>query len=253
MPGHPGIPADVASRCQCGSTLTVSDLIGNVPHPASDHRVETVLEAARVLAIWNGIETLTDKVKWICDPFHRRVTPRSIGLAYAFFRTWCLHISIWSSMAPHDAVMRHNQIQGWSYDMTEIFESGWRIARVTDWKVVKAQIGSEHQKAMVVPETLRRLKHLQRSLKNVDVFYYRKFSDVHLRKNELFRDELGHVVFVTPSLEPKQIGCWLLFVCLWRRWTFGSESVVACIWSQDLLEENYHGHGSEWPNVLDRT
>lgn len=109
--------------------------------------------------------------------------------------------------------MRHNQIQGWSYDMTEIFESGWRIARMTDWNVVKAQIGYEHHKALVVvPETLRRLKHLQRSLKNVDVFYYRKFSEVHLRKNELFRDELGHVVFVTPSLEPKQTECWLPFV-----------------------------------------
>ncbi|VDO25187.1 unnamed protein product [Heligmosomoides polygyrus] len=31
-----------------------------------------------------------------------------------------------------------------------------------------------------------------------------KFSEVHLRKNELFCDELGHVVFVMPSLEPKQ-------------------------------------------------
>ncbi|VDP01739.1 unnamed protein product [Heligmosomoides polygyrus] len=213
MPGHPGIPADVTSRCQCGSTLTVSDLIINVPQPASDHRVETVLEAARVLAIWNGIGTLTDKVKWICDPFHRRVTLRSVGLAYAFLRTRCLHISIWTSMVPHDAIMRYNQIQGWSYDMTEIFEIGWKIAKTTDWNLVQTEIGKEHHKTLVVvPETLRRLKHLQRSIENVDVFYYRKFSEVHLRKNELFRDELGHVVFVMPSLEPKQTGCWLPFV-----------------------------------------
>lgn len=99
MSGHPGIPADAASRCQCGSTLTVSDLIGNVPQSASDHRVEAVLEAARVLAFWNGIGTLKDKVKWICDPFHRRVTPRSIGLAYSSERD----VYTWSSMVPYDA------------------------------------------------------------------------------------------------------------------------------------------------------
>ncbi|VDO99677.1 unnamed protein product [Heligmosomoides polygyrus] len=90
---------------------------------------------------------------------------------------------------------------------------------MTDWNVVKAQIGNEHHKALVVVrETLRKLKHLQRPLKNVDVFYYRKFSEVHLRKNELFRDELGHVVFVTPSLEPKQTGCWLPFVAAMDMW-----------------------------------
>ncbi|VDO25185.1 unnamed protein product [Heligmosomoides polygyrus] len=167
----------------------------NVPQPASDHRVETVLEAARVLAIWNGIGTLTDEVKWTCDPFHRRVTPPSVGLAYAFFRTRCLHISICTSMVLHDAIMKPNQIQGWFYDMTEIFEIGWKIAKTTDWHLVRTEIGKEQHKALVVVlETLRRLKHLQRSIKNVDVFYYRKFSEVHLRKNELFCDELGHVV-----------------------------------------------------------
>ncbi|VDP00468.1 unnamed protein product [Heligmosomoides polygyrus] len=172
MPGHPGIPADATSRCQCGLTLTVSDLISNVPQPVNDHRVETVLEAARVLAIWNGVRTLTDKVKWICDPFHRR-----------------------------------------------IFEIGWKIAKTTDWNLVLTEIGKKHHKALVVvPETLKRLKHLQKTIKNVDVFYYRKFSEVHLRKNELFRNELGHVVFVMPSLEPKQTGCWLPFVAAMDMW-----------------------------------
>ncbi|VDO81628.1 unnamed protein product [Heligmosomoides polygyrus] len=120
-------------------------------------------------------------------------------------------------MVPHDAIMRHNQIQGWSYDMIKIFEIGWKIAKTTDWNLVQTEIGKE-QALFVVPEKVRRLKHIQRSIRNVDVFYYKKFSEVHLRKNELFRDELGHVVFVMPSLEPKQTGCWLPFVAAIGIW-----------------------------------
>ncbi|VDP59619.1 unnamed protein product [Heligmosomoides polygyrus] len=45
--------------------------------------------------------------------------------------------------------IRHKQIQGRSYDMTEIFESCWKLARMTYWNVVKTQTGDEH-KALVV-------------------------------------------------------------------------------------------------------
>ncbi|EYB82348.1 hypothetical protein Y032_0361g3462 [Ancylostoma ceylanicum] len=106
VPGHPNLMPEVTTS-YCGSgTITAGEIIKGLPSPACEHRVDTVLEAARILAIWNGAGTLTEKLKWIEDPFHRRVTARSVGLAYAFFRTRCLHVSLMSTTVPQNA-MRH--------------------------------------------------------------------------------------------------------------------------------------------------
>ncbi|EYB91080.1 hypothetical protein Y032_0210g2117 [Ancylostoma ceylanicum] len=213
IPDHPGLTADVASKCHCSGLIRAVNLIPTLPAPASDHRVENVLEAARVLAIWNGSGTLTEKLRWIQDPYHRRITARSVALAYSFFKTRCLHISLFATTVPADAVMRHGQVFGWPYDLAEIFEIGWRISTKTNWKDVKESLQNEHQKIiLIIPEILRRLKFCSNKLKSTDVFYYKEFAEVHLRRNELFRDDVGHVVFVLPPEEPKKAGMWLPFV-----------------------------------------
>ncbi|RCN42760.1 hypothetical protein ANCCAN_11243, partial [Ancylostoma caninum] len=64
IPDHP-MTADVASKCHCSGMIRAVNLIPTLPAPACDHRIENVLEAARVLAIWNGSGTLKEKLRWI--------------------------------------------------------------------------------------------------------------------------------------------------------------------------------------------
>lgn len=160
------------------------------------------------------------------DLFHRRITARSVGLAYAFFRTRCLHVSLMSTTVPWNAIMRHAQTSGWLFDAVTIFEVGWNIATRTLWADVRDDVTKEQQKCLLlIPEMLRRLNWFNRQLKDVDIFYYRSFAEIYLKRNELFRDDVGHVVFVTPAVEPKKAGdgCRSL-----RLLTCGSVAVAGC-------------------------
>ncbi|EYC04907.1 hypothetical protein Y032_0085g1856 [Ancylostoma ceylanicum] len=219
MPDHPGLTPDVGTRCRCSTSIKAMDLIPSLPAPACEHRVENVLEAARIFAIWNGSGTLAEKIRWIQDPFHRRITARSVALAYSFFKTRCLHVSFFATTIPANAVMRHAQVCGWPYDLTEMFEIGWRLSGKANWKDIKDSWQSEHQKViLIIPEILRRLKFVSSKLKMVDIFYYKEFSEVHLRRNELFRDEMGHVIYVLPPEEPKRASMLLPFVSALNMW-----------------------------------
>ncbi|RCN39743.1 hypothetical protein ANCCAN_14315 [Ancylostoma caninum] len=171
---------------------------------------------ARVIAIWQDCGTLAEKVAWIQDPFHRRITPESMG--YAFFRSRCLHLSVMAGTIPSDGIMRNALISGWSCDITQIFEMGWRIATRISWKVAQSAVDQEHRKLLiVVPETLHRLKFAAQGMKNTKVFYYSQFREIHLMKTELFDDNLGKVIVLLPSLEPKP-GTWLPLVHAWNMW-----------------------------------
>ncbi|KAL6737984.1 hypothetical protein Aduo_011585 [Ancylostoma duodenale] len=219
MPDHPGLTPDIGTRCHCSTSIRAVDLIPSLPAPACDHGVENVLEAARIFAIWNGSGTLAEKLRWIQDAFHRKIIARSVALAYSFFKTRCLHVSLFATTIPANAVMRHAQVCGWPYDLTEMFEIGWRLSGKTSWKDVKDSWQSEHQKViLIIPEVLRRLKFVSSKLKMVDIFCYKEFAEVHLRRNELFRDDVGHVIYVLPPEEPKRASMWLPFVSALNMW-----------------------------------
>ncbi|KAK6059634.1 hypothetical protein COOONC_02733 [Cooperia oncophora] len=204
LPILEGVPQLDVSKCHCSASIVAGDLISTLVQPAAAHRVDCVLEGARVIAIWQGCGTLSEKIAWICDPLHRRITPRSVALSYAFFRSRCLHISVMAGMVSADDIMRHWPISGWHCDVPTIFELGWRISTRTTWQVAREAVGAEHRKmVIVVPDCLHRLKQVGSQLRDTKIFYYKQFRDIHLRKTELFDDQLGHVIIVLPPTEPK--------------------------------------------------
>ena len=218
LPLLEGVPQIDMSQCSCSAVITAGELIADLPQPAHSHRVECVLEGARVIAIWQGCGTLAEKVAWILDPFHRRVTPKSVALSYAFFRSRCLHVSVMAGAVPPDGIMRHPEISGWSCDITQIFEAGWRIATRISWKTAQSAVGREHRKMLIlVPECLHRLKFAAQGQRDTKLFHYKEFREIHLRKTDLFDDNLGKIVVVLPPVEPVP-GSWLPLVHAWSMW-----------------------------------
>lgn len=211
------LPPIDASRCNCSATIVVGDLIPETPQPANHHRVDCVLEGARVIAIWQGAGSRAEKAAWILDPFHRRITPRSVALSYAFFRSRCVHVSVFAGIHAN-GIMRHANVCGWSCDTSRIFELGWSLACRTTWTGPDGLIGKEHRRILlVVPENLHRLKFAAGGAKDLRVFFYREFKEIHLKKTNLFDNNIGHVIFVFPSVEPKP-GTWLPVVHAVNMW-----------------------------------
>ncbi|VDP54811.1 unnamed protein product [Heligmosomoides polygyrus] len=156
-------------------------------------------------------------MRWILDTSQRRITPKSVALGYAFYKSKCMHIALMASVTPADGIMRHAEIKGWDCDTSHIFELGWRMATGITWNPATQSAVKEHKKVLfVVPHSLRALKRVN-GMKDTKFFYYRLFKEIHLRKTELFDDNLGHVVFVLPSVEPRP-GTWLPFVHAMNMW-----------------------------------
>ncbi|EYC17492.1 hypothetical protein Y032_0030g2085 [Ancylostoma ceylanicum] len=217
MPLVPGVP-QLPPPCRVSTAITAGQIIPELPEPAYSHRVENVLEAARIIAVWQGCGTLAEKITWIADPAHRRISPRSVALAYAFFRSRCMHVAIMASTVPSQGIMRHAPIPGWGCDMVHIFELAWTMACRISWNdTTQKMMRMEHRKAVfIVPHNLRTLKRVN-GWKDTIVFYYRMFKEIHLRRTELFDDNLGIVVIVLPSVEPRP-GSWLPLVHAVNMW-----------------------------------
>lgn len=242
LPIMPGVP-QTPLQCCISSTLTAGELIPELPEPALSHHVETVIEAARCIAIWQGVGTRAEKVKWITDPDHRRITPKSVALAYAFFKSRCVHVAVMSSVVPKNGIMRHAHIPGWGGDITHIFESAWRIASNLSWEAAKGAVGKEHRKVVVVvPQSLRALKRVN-GLRDTLIFYYKLFKDIHLRRTHLFDDNIGHVIFVLPSIDPLA-GSWLPFMHAVNMW-------LACGCSVYLVAGPRTADDNAWYRVAD--
>ncbi|RCN49896.1 integrase core domain protein [Ancylostoma caninum] len=217
LPILDGVPQIDLSACNCSLRLTAGDMIPQLPQPAHSHGVECVLEGARIVAIWQGTGTLAEKIQWILDPSRRRITPRSVALSYAFFQAQCLHISVMSTTVTN-GIMRHAPIMGWTGDTTRTFELGWSMATKIAWPTARNSIGKEHRKVLlVIPDNLHRLKFAASGLKDTKAFFYRQFRELHLKKTDLFDDNLGHVILVMPSVEPKP-GSWLPLVHAVSMW-----------------------------------
>ncbi|KIH58474.1 hypothetical protein ANCDUO_11320 [Ancylostoma duodenale] len=214
--GQPGFPLP---SCRCSQTIVAGDLIPTLPQPAFDERIECVLDAARVLAIWWGQGSISQKVHYITDRTVFALNPKAVGYAYAFFRTRCNHISIMSAAVPREAKFHHSMIAGWPWDITCIAEYGWRISQELEWSAAEKVIRSdEHGRvAVIIPEVLTRLKHCLSGPKTT--FYtYRSFRDIRTTNNILFSNEVGNVVLVLPPREPEDRYCWVQFVAAIDLW-----------------------------------
>lgn len=84
------------------SPRTSSNICPYLPESAASHRVENVLEAGWIFAIWQGVDTRTDEVWWILDPEQRRVTPESFTLAYTYFKFKC--VAVMFSVVPSNGI-----------------------------------------------------------------------------------------------------------------------------------------------------
>ncbi|VDO93748.1 unnamed protein product [Heligmosomoides polygyrus] len=141
-------------------------------------------------------------MRWILDTSQRRITPKSVALGYAFYKSKCMHIALMASVTPMDGIMRHAEIKGWDCDTSHIFELGWRMATGITWNPAAQSAVKEHKKVLfVVPHSLRALKRVN-GMKESKFFYYRLFKEIHLRKTEV---------------EPRP-GTWFPFVHAMNMW-----------------------------------
>ncbi|VDP33292.1 unnamed protein product [Heligmosomoides polygyrus] len=82
---------------------TAKDLLPKVPKPAADERLECVLDVARVLALWWGSGSVSVKVKKIRDKNCLAINPKSVAVAYAFFKSRCSHVAAMAGLVPQGA------------------------------------------------------------------------------------------------------------------------------------------------------
>ncbi|KAK6056783.1 zinc knuckle [Cooperia oncophora] len=220
FPSVDGRPGFDLSRCRCSQKTTVSDLIPSVPPPASAERVQCVLDAARVLAIWWGPGSIMCKAQRIADSSYLALHPKAVAVAYSFFRSRCSHVAIMSGLVPQEARFNHTTLSGWPWDTNRIIQYGWHLSRTMEWSDVSQKIMSanEHSRVVIlVPEVLRRLTFCLKGPRTT-MFYYRSFHEIKRNNNILFADEVGNVVFVMPPKEPDDSFSWIPFTAAIDLW-----------------------------------
>ncbi|VDP37744.1 unnamed protein product [Heligmosomoides polygyrus] len=184
----PAIYMPLQSSTVCQGSLP------HVPQPAAEERIECVLDAARVLAIWWGPGSISAKSQRIMDRHYLALSTKAMGVAYAFFRTRCSHVLLagMAGLVSPKARIRHSLVSGWPWDMTRVVEYGSEIGRRLEWSavVLTVTLSDEHSRiALVIPECLTRLKHCRGSSELV-FFYYKSFFDLSKKNTRLFADEV---------------------------------------------------------------
>ncbi|VDP42038.1 unnamed protein product [Heligmosomoides polygyrus] len=176
------------STCCCSRELVVKDLLMAVPSPAAEERIECVLDAARILTLWWGPDSISKKVQWICDRNHLALNIKAVGVACAFFRAKCSYVLLMCGLLPQSSRLRHPLLKGWPYDVTRIVEYGFEIGRRLDWSAAAptATLSDEHTRVIVVvPECLTSLKHCMAG-PHTTFFFYRTFFDLKKKHTKLF-------------------------------------------------------------------
>ncbi|XGW28157.1 hypothetical protein V3C99_008173, partial [Haemonchus contortus] len=215
--GRPGFPL---SSCRCSQQITVSDLLPSVPPPAAGERIQCVLDAARVLAIWWGEGSVSCKVQRIMDSSSLALNPKSVAVAYCFFRFRCSHVALMSGMVPQEARFNHTILPGWPWDTSRIIQYGWHMARSMEWSTIRPVVANanEHGRTVIlVPDVLRRLTFCRKGPRTT-MFYYRSFREVRRNNNVLFANEVGNVVWVMPPREPEDAFSWIQFTAAVDLW-----------------------------------
>ncbi|VDL78585.1 unnamed protein product [Nippostrongylus brasiliensis] len=58
----------------------------------------------------------------------KKLDPRAVGFAYAFFKTRCVHIAMMAILMEPKKVMRHAKVDGgWPSDFKRIVAMGWSM------------------------------------------------------------------------------------------------------------------------------
>ncbi|KAK6018546.1 zinc knuckle [Ostertagia ostertagi] len=220
FPSIDGRPGFSLSACRCSQKTTVSDLIPSVPPPAAGERVQCVLDAARALAIWWGEGSISCKVQRIVNSSYLALNPKSVAVAYCFFKSRCSHVALMSGMVPQDARFNHTILPGWPWDTSRIIQYGWHMARSLEWSTISSVVSNanEHARTVIlVPDVLRRLTFCRKGPRTT-LFYYRSFREVRRNNNVLFADEVGTVVWVMPPREPEDAYSWIQFTAAVDLW-----------------------------------
>ncbi|VDL77857.1 unnamed protein product [Nippostrongylus brasiliensis] len=207
--------------CSVAGKIRALDLISILPHPASDVGVDCVLSAARILSIWSGPGSASSKAEQIVNPMVKKLDPRAVGFAYAFFKTRCVHIAMMAKLMEPTKVMRHAEVDGgWPSDFKRIVAMGWSMARRVEWtEVVESRIfGQAHNRVLlVVPTVLQRVRFMSGGSRT-RVFYYNDFSDIRTKNDSIFTDDLGEVIIILPPEEPRKVTAWLALLAAINLW-----------------------------------
>ncbi|KAK6059170.1 hypothetical protein COOONC_03205 [Cooperia oncophora] len=101
------------------------------------------------------------KAQRIMDLDDKAVDPRSLGFAYAVFRSKCAHVSLMARAIEPATIMRHGSLsRGWPELPKRFFELGWLTARKVDPKEfdLSSMMARVHDRILlVVPVVLRRM------------------------------------------------------------------------------------------------
>ncbi|VDO92581.1 unnamed protein product [Heligmosomoides polygyrus] len=217
--GRPGFPLP---SCRVSQMTIVSDMLPTVPPPAAEEKVECVLDAARVLAVWWGTGSISEKCRRIMDKTYLAINPKAVAVAYLFFRRRCTHVAVMSGMVPAESRLNHKGLRGWPWDTTRIVEQGWNLSRAMEWTAQAQNLVEEDQHARIViliPKVLHRLTFCVKGPRTT-LFYYRSFREIRRNNNVIFADEVGQVVIVLPPKEPDDSYSWIQLVSavdLWFR------------------------------------
>ncbi|VDL69682.1 unnamed protein product [Nippostrongylus brasiliensis] len=167
--------------------------------------MSTCCVQARLLSIWSGLGSISNKVQQIMNPAVKRIDPRSVGFA----------------LVEPASTMRHGHVSGdWTIDFERIFELGWNIARRMVWEDVKTDgiLEKIHNRVLVViPTMLARMRFMSGSTRT-RFFYYGDFSAIRTKNDTLFTDDVGAVIIVLPAEEPRKVTAWLALLSAIDLW-----------------------------------
>ncbi|VDO90683.1 unnamed protein product [Heligmosomoides polygyrus] len=125
FPSVKGGPSFALPSGKVAGSMTAGELVAALPHPAKDFPIECVQDAARVFSIWSQPGSKALKCKRILYVGDRIVDPRSIGLAYAAFKSHCGHVNNMARVLEPATIMRHGSLTGgWPEVLKRLFELG---------------------------------------------------------------------------------------------------------------------------------
>lgn len=249
FPAVNGSPSFPLEKCRVAGSIRAVDLISILPHPANCYEVDCVLSAARILSIWSGPGSVTSKVEQILNPAVKKLDPRAVGFAYAFFKTRCVHIAMMAKLVEPATTMRHGAVDGgWPSDFKRILEIGWTFARRVEWSdVVESHLfGEVHNRVLlVVPAVLERMRFMTGGTKT-RVFYYSEFSALRTKNDSIFMDDVGVVIIILPPEEPRKVTAWLALLSAINLWATCGAKVL-------LVNGPRSANTFSWEHVTQKT
>ncbi|VDO20406.1 unnamed protein product [Heligmosomoides polygyrus] len=215
------------STCQCSQQLVVRDLLVNVPQPAAHERIECVLDAARVLAVWWGPGSIALKGQRIVDRNYLALSTKAMGVAYAFFKARmavgcdaCGGIRLRDRTSAGMGLRRSHVGVAYAFFKARMAVGCDACGGIRLRDRTSAGMGLRRSHANYGRRTQQSDRYrtgvLDASealpLWSKNMFYYRSFFDLRRKNTKLFADEVGRVVLALPPKEPEDPYSWITFV-----------------------------------------